>query len=72
MNIIIHLIIILWKTLFDNFKLNDKIVYNKSLGVFDLNFQSFRFGQSVMKSFNEIFFNQYYKDNKCIQYKNDD
>ena len=25
-----------------------------------------------MKSFNEIFFNQYYKDNKCIQYKNDD
>ena len=23
-----------------------------------------------MKSFNEIFFNQYYKDNKCIQYKN--
>ena len=25
-----------------------------------------------MKNFNEIFFNQYYKDNKCIQYKNDD
>ena len=25
-----------------------------------------------MKSFNEIFFNQYYKDNKFIQYKNDD
>ena len=25
-----------------------------------------------MKSFNEIFFNQYYKDNKYIQYKNDD
>ena len=63
---------IFWNTLFDNFKINDKIVYNKSLGVFDLNFQSFRFGQSVMKSFNEIFFNQYYKDNKCIQYKNED
>ena len=25
-----------------------------------------------MKNFNEIFFNQYYKDNKFIQYKNDD
>ncbi len=25
-----------------------------------------------MKGFNEIFFNQYYKDNKFIQYKNDD
>ena len=25
-----------------------------------------------MKSLNEIFFNQYYKDNKFIQYKNDD
>ena len=61
---------ILWKTLFDNFKLNDKIVYNKSIGIFDLNYQGFRFGQIIMKSFNEIFFNQYYKDNKCIQYKN--
>ena len=40
---------ILWKTLFDNFKLNDKIVYNKSIGIFDLNYQGFRFGQIIMK-----------------------
>ena len=59
-----------WKSLFDSFKLNDKIVYNKSLGVFDLNYEGFRFGETIMKSFNDMFFNQFYKDNKCVQYKN--
>ena len=42
----------------------------KSLDVLKLS--KFQIWINIMKSFNEIFFNQYYKDNKFIQYKNDD
>ena len=37
------------------FKLNNIIFYNKSLGVFDLNYKGFRFEKNYMKRFNEIF-----------------
>ena len=58
---------ILWKTPFDSLKLNDQVISNEIIGIFDLNFEGFRMPPKILDNFNELFFNEYYKDNKCTK-----
>ena len=55
------------KTPFDSLKLNDQVISNEIIGIFDLNFEGFRMPPKILDNFNELFFNEYYKDNKCTK-----